>query len=124
MLEVTLNIESPHGPRPVALEGESLIVGRGPASSAVIPNDGGVSRQHAVIRREGDRVRIIDQQSANGTYVNCELVPPGGTLLADGDEIFVGNHTTMTVSIRAVEADAGPAARGLDPVVGPRDFHG
>ena len=111
MVEVTLNINSSRGARRVALTGESLSIGRSPASSVVVGDDGGVSRDHAVIRREGDAVRIVDGQSANGTYVNCGLVPPGGTLLADGDEVFVGNQTTMTVHIRA----AAPARGGAAP---------
>lgn len=118
MVEVTLNINTPRGARRVALTGESLSIGRGPASSVVVGDDGGVSRDHAVIRREGDAVRITDGQSVNGTYVNCELVPPGGTLLADGDEIFVGNRTTMTVRIRAAaraRGEAAPDARASGP---------
>src|SRR5215211_5561064 len=110
MVEVTLNINSPQGARRVALTGESLSIGRSPASSVFVGDDGGVSREHALIRREGGAVRISDGQSVNGTYVNCELVPPGGTLLADGDEIFVGNHTTMTVHIRAAASARGQAA--------------
>src|SRR5215207_931284 len=110
MVEVTLNINSPRGAKRVALTGESLSIGRSPASSVVVGDDSGVSRDHAVIRREGDAVRIADGQSANGTYVNCELVPPGGALLADGDEIFVGNQTTMTVYIRAAAPARGAAA--------------
>jgi hypothetical protein len=108
MIEVALNINSPKGPRRVALNGESMTIGRSPACVAHIINDGGVSRNHALIQRVRDEVRIVDQQSANGSYVNCELVPPEGTILVDGDEIFVGNHTTMTVSIRE---DDGAAAK-------------
>jgi len=118
MVEVTLNINSPQGARRVALTGESLSIGRSPASSVFVGDDGGVSREHALIRREGGAVRISDGQSVNGTYVNCELVPPGGTLLADGDEIFVGNHTTMTVHIRAAASargEAAPDARAAGP---------
>src|SRR5215207_4330319 len=118
MVEVTLNINSPRGAKRVALTGESLSIGRGPASSVVVGDDSRVSRDHAVIRREGDAVRIVDGQSANGTYVNCELVPPGGTLLADGDEVFVGNQTTMTVHIRAAASargEAAPDARAAGP---------
>src|SRR5215207_11706129 len=118
MVEVTLNINTPQGARRVALTGESLSIGRGPASSVVVGDDSGVSRDHAVIRREGDAVRIADGQSVNGTYVNCELVPPGGAALADGDEIFVGNQTTMTVRIRAAacaRGEAAPEARASGP---------
>jgi hypothetical protein len=54
-----------------------------------------VSGQHAYIRSERDgQYRIFDgspagKASANGTYVNYQLVPPGGYLLQDGDLLIL-----------------------------------
>jgi pSer/pThr/pTyr-binding forkhead associated (FHA) protein len=54
-----------------------------------------VSGQHAYIRGERDgQHRLFDgspagKPSANGTYVNYQPVPPGGTLLQDGDLLIL-----------------------------------
>lgn len=97
-MEIILQI--PGEDKKVVMKGDSITIGRNTASSDLVVEDEGLSRSHAVIHRHGNEVRIIDQQSVNGTYVNCELVLPGGMILADGDEIFVGNRTTITVRIK------------------------
>ena len=98
-MQIVLNIETKGEQRRVAMTGETLTIGRSPESSVVVTDDEGLSRHHAVVRRVGNEVRLVDKQSINGSYVNCELVPSGGTTLADGDEIFVGNRTVIKVSI-------------------------
>lgn len=104
-MKVILHIEAEN----FAMTGESLTVGRSAASSELVVDDEGLSRRHALLRRDGNEVRVIDQQSINGTYVNCDLVPPEGMILTDGDEIFMGNHTTVTISIKQ-DAPAAPVA--------------
>jgi len=52
--------------------------------------DATVSRRHAIVLREGDRVRILDDRSANGVFVNGERV--SARVLADGDEIQLGRQ--------------------------------
>ena len=99
-MEIILNIASNEERRQVALTADSTTIGRS-ASSAIVIADKGMSRQHGVFHREAEGVRLVDQQSVNGSYVNCELVPPGGTLLKDGDEIFMGHHTVVTVSVKS-----------------------
>jgi diguanylate cyclase (GGDEF)-like protein len=56
--------------------------------------DDGVSRIHAVIRNDGDRLSIEDRGSRNGTFVNGKKVE-GRALLADGDKIQVGRTTIL-----------------------------
>jgi hypothetical protein len=52
----------------------------------------GLSRRHAIILREGDRLLVKDLNSRNGTFVNGVIVPSGGTqTLRDGDELRFGN---------------------------------
>ncbi len=52
---------------------------------------GGVSRMHALIRRDGQRVVIMDLGSANGTFVNGKrLMPNVERLLTHGDVIALG----------------------------------
>jgi len=49
-----------------------------------------ISRQHAIIERQGDQIVIRDQGSANGTYVNGQRVETAA--LNDGDVIRMGDH--------------------------------
>jgi pSer/pThr/pTyr-binding forkhead associated (FHA) protein len=85
-----------------------LTLGRTNESDVVI-KDNSLSRVHASINREGDRVWIIDEGSTNGTSVNGERVLPTGTPLRDGDEIYLG-ETTIVVRLR----EASAATKGLD----------
>jgi len=51
----------------------------------------GVSRLHAVIKRDGGRIIFIDLGSANGTYINGKrLVPNVEQVLNHGDIIALG----------------------------------
>ncbi len=46
----------------------TISIGRSPENVVVIP-DAGVSRTHAELKKEGNRVILTDLQSSNGTYV-------------------------------------------------------
>lgn len=51
----------------------------------------GVSRLHALLKRDGKRVVIMDLGSANGTYVNGKrLTPNSERLLNHGDVVALG----------------------------------
>ncbi len=51
----------------------------------------GVSRLHAVIKRDGNRIIFIDLGSANGTYINGKrLTPNAEQALNHGDIIALG----------------------------------
>lgn len=49
------------------------VVGRGPSADIRVLDDG-ISREHVELRLEGERVRIRDLGSTNGTYCNGQLV--------------------------------------------------
>lgn len=98
MVEVTLTIYSPAGSREYQMAGGELSIGRGDVTLKL--EDDGLSRHHATLYREGARVWILDEASTNGTFVNGAPVPASGTPLTDGDEITLGNDTTISVSIR------------------------
>ncbi|MCE9573671.1 MAG: diguanylate cyclase [Deltaproteobacteria bacterium] len=57
-------------------------------------DDDGVSRVHAIVRAQGDRLVIDDKGSRNGTFVNGHRVN-GSAVLADGDKIQVGRTTIL-----------------------------
>jgi DNA-binding winged helix-turn-helix (wHTH) protein len=72
----------------VLAEGENIL-GRGPESLEWIDRDT-VSRRHARIVVAGDRAKLEDLGSKNGTYVNGRSVDRP-THLGDGDEIRLGS---------------------------------
>ncbi len=76
------------------LEGQTVSVGREEDNEVVLP-DRRISRQHALIEREGDRYYIRDCGSKNGTFVNGELIQ-GNVPLKDGDEITFAMGFTLT----------------------------
>ena len=58
---------------PVTIHHNRAVVGRSKDADIVI-NRTGVSRNHALVWRQSDRIWIADLQSANGTLVNGESV--------------------------------------------------
>ena len=54
-------------------------------------DDATVSRRHALVVAQDDGVRVLDDRSLNGVYVNGRRVE--WSPLTDGDEISVGRHT-------------------------------
>jgi pSer/pThr/pTyr-binding forkhead associated (FHA) protein/DNA-directed RNA polymerase subunit RPC12/RpoP len=75
--------------RTVALTREWTRVGRSLAADVRF-DDPTVSRRHALIVRHPDGVRLLDDRSLNGVFVNGARVD--GKVLHDGDEIIVGRY--------------------------------
>lgn len=96
MLEITLTYPTPDGSREIRIDGEKTTFGRGSEAGHRFSDDG-LSRLHATIYRDGDRIWIVDENSSNGTFVNGQRVSGGGTPLSKGDTIRIGNKTDLTV---------------------------
>ena len=60
-------------------------------------DDPTVSRRHALVVRQADGVRVLDDRSLNGVFVNGERVE--WRPLNDGDEILVGRYRLTFVSV-------------------------
>ena len=69
------------------------VIGRAPDAQIRILDDG-VSRQHAIIRAEGDTVAIEDLTSRNGTFLNGQRVT-AAVPLKEGDKIQIGRTTVL-----------------------------
>jgi hypothetical protein len=87
----------------VALTREWTRVGRSLAADVRF-DDPTVSRRHALIVRQPDGVRVLDDRSLNGVFVNGERVDWRG--LRDGDEILVGRYRLAYLEISEVGAAA------------------
>jgi predicted nucleic acid-binding Zn-ribbon protein len=73
----------------VALTQEWTRVGRSLAADVRF-DDPTVSRRHALLVRQPDGVRVLDDRSLNGVFVNGERIE--WRMLEDGDEIVVGRY--------------------------------
>jgi pSer/pThr/pTyr-binding forkhead associated (FHA) protein len=71
--------------------------GRDPRSNLFL-DDVTVSRRHAEFRLERGELQVVDMDSLNGTYVNCQ--PIDSAVLSDGDEIQMGKFR-LVLCIRA-----------------------
>jgi pSer/pThr/pTyr-binding forkhead associated (FHA) protein len=72
-------------------------------------DDPTVSRRHALIVRQPDGLRVVDDRSLNGVFVNGERVE--WSALADGDEIVIGRHHLHFCDIPVIAGiGAAPAA--------------
>jgi len=63
-------------------------------------DDPTVSRRHALIVRQPDGLRVLDDRSLNGVFVNGERVE--WSTLADNDEIEIGRHHLHFVDVPVV----------------------
>ena len=76
------------GDRRYLLAEGASVIGRA-HDTAIRIDSGGVSRHHARIVVQGDKARVEDLGSKNGTFIGSALVTQP-RLLNDGDEIRVG----------------------------------
>ena len=74
-------------------------------------DDATVSRRHALVVNQADGVRVLDDRSLNGVYVNGERVD--WAPLTDGDEIAIGRHTIHYFDTATVGSGASPPGRRL-----------
>ena len=72
-----------------ALEEGPTTIGRSP-ECGIFLDDVTVSRKHAVFTKDGERWRLEDQGSLNGTFVNRKRVESAE--LSDGDELQIGKY--------------------------------
>jgi FHA domain len=91
--------------------GGELVVGRADNVTDYVPEIDlsphgayrlGLSRRHAIILRDNERLVVKDLNSRNGTFVNGTIVASGGSqILRDGDELRFGNLAMRVIFERA-----------------------
>ena len=95
-------------------EGENVI-GRKKACEIYV-RDGSLSKFHARILRQGERLEVVDAGSRNGTLINGDPITPedGPIPVIDGDEIKCGKLTFL-VEGAAPPPGAKPEAEAPPP---------
>lgn len=104
MIEAVLTYPTPDGSREIPITEGKVSFGRGSDADHRFADDG-LSRLHASIYREGERIWIVDENSSNGTFVNGSPVTGAGVPLRSGDAVKIGHQTVLKVRINKV---AGP----------------
>jgi pSer/pThr/pTyr-binding forkhead associated (FHA) protein len=91
----------------VAISREWTRIGRSLAADVRF-DDATVSRRHALVVNQAEGVRVLDDRSLNGVYVNGRRVE--WSPLSDGDEIAVGRHTLYYMDTATVGSPAPESA--------------
>jgi pilus assembly protein CpaF len=113
MALLTIQQDGHGGPHTVAIEGETLTIGKRSTNDVVV-SDRLASREHCRIRRTDGGWALEDLGSRNGTFVNDARVA-GVVPLADGARIRVG-EVEMVFSLGEEEGErARESAAGLEP---------
>lgn len=93
---------------PLEVTKEDALVGRDPGCDVVVP-DGSVSRRHARIQRRGESWVVVDQGSANGTFIDSQRVAE--VTLRHGQELRFG-AVSFKVELEGIE-DISATVAGL-----------
>jgi DNA-directed RNA polymerase subunit RPC12/RpoP len=92
----------------VGLTREWTRIGRSLAADVRF-DDPTVSRRHALVVRQADGVRMLDDRSLNGVFVNGARIE--WKVLSDGDEILVGRYRLRFLSAAGVGRAEGQATQ-------------
>jgi pSer/pThr/pTyr-binding forkhead associated (FHA) protein len=82
-----VEVEGPEQTLLIPLESDLIHIGRGLAADLRL-DESSVSRRHAILVPQPEGAKILDDRSANGTFVNGERVQQAE--LRDGDVIVIG----------------------------------
>lgn len=83
--------------RLLRLDGDITHLGRGPEAEVRF-EDHRVSRDHAILVRHGRNLRLLDNRSANGTFLNGRRIV--ATAIHAGDVIDLGPLRLQLVEVR------------------------
>lgn len=104
MYDLTLIVYSSAGAgeRRFPVTSGHVTIGSGESCSLVI-DDAGLARIHASVHVEEDGAPwlVDERRGRGGVYVNDAVVNASGRGLKDGDQIYLGDHTVILVSVRA-----------------------
>ncbi|MHC4779391.1 MAG: FHA domain-containing protein [Planctomycetota bacterium] len=81
---------------------DEMTIGRG-AGNDIVLLDGSISRLHAIVHQEEDRISIEDNRSSNGVVINGKKVEK--KMLSEGDILKLGNKILIFTVESAVKDD-------------------
>lgn len=128
----TLVIRYPDGTQHEQEVGEQLTIGRAEGNDLVL-SEGGVSRQHARFFIEGATLMLEDSGSANGTFVDGQLIDKPVTVSGSA-QVVIGDYEISIKPVKKVSAPpssrekkntkmvraAGPSVQASDAAKRPR----
>ena len=103
--------------RVAALRADIVTVGR-EGDVGVVLRDADASRNHAELRREGDRWAVRDLSSTNGTFVNGRRVREGA--IEDGDVVRFAGTLALFTDSNVAAFEQQPVPPDAEFVGGPR----
>jgi hypothetical protein len=117
--QVALYIEDASAPLIIDLSQRVTLGRRSPRNTGVSPTialnrfdafNRGISRIHAVMYSENEKVMLVDEYSTNGTWVNGrKLEPMQPTPLANGDEIRLARlRMSVLLNIKISDSNHKP----------------
>jgi hypothetical protein len=94
----------------VSLKLGDMTIGRHSTCDIVLKNDKSVSGKHALIKTVGNKSRIEDLNSTNGTFVENQRIKQHE--LRNGESIIIGEHVLVFRDVVVLDAPAygGPSA--------------
>jgi pSer/pThr/pTyr-binding forkhead associated (FHA) protein len=98
---------------PFEVTKDSCLLGRDPSCDLSV-TDGSISRRHAKIEKRGDSWVVVDQASANGTFLDSQKIT-GEAPLRAGQELRLG-AVAFRVEITGTSSVDDPGATVLQPV--------
>jgi len=81
-------VQGPYAGTIYALDADAVSIGREETNAISFPQDSAVSRKHARIEKADGGIKIVDEGSSNGTFVNGVKV--SDQVLSPGDEVQIG----------------------------------
>jgi pSer/pThr/pTyr-binding forkhead associated (FHA) protein len=105
---ITLRTESGEVLQEITLDKPEIVIGRAPSSDILLSKDKLTSRRHATIRYEQGSYILVDERSANGTFVNGQqLEEKAPYKLQNDDRVAIGEYELQFRS-SAVEIESMP----------------
>lgn len=84
-----------------SLTAGEVSIGRG-TSNEICVNDHSISRQHCLVKKDGDSFKVVDLESYNGTFVNG--LPVLEQYLTHGDQVAVGSVLFLFLTEETAES--------------------
>jgi pSer/pThr/pTyr-binding forkhead associated (FHA) protein len=93
---LTLRTDSGEVLQEFVLEKPEIAIGRAPSSDILLSKDKLTSRRHATIHYEDGAYVLVDERSANGTFVNGQqLEEKSAYTLKNGDRVAIGEYEML-----------------------------